>query len=98
MFQTAEFVSLGHPDKTADFISEYILDRLLEQDLNVKYAVEVMIKGNRVVLGGEICGNVNLKNLENDVKMPFVKSAMMSIMKKFGGNMPLKFQNLKLSI
>lgn len=68
MFQTAEFVSLGHPDKTADFISEYILDRLLEQDLNVKYAVEVMIKGNRVVLGGEICGNVNLKNLENDVK------------------------------
>ena len=60
MLKTAEFVSLGHPDKTADFISSYILDRLIEQDEHVKYAVEVMIKENTVVLGGEICGNVRL--------------------------------------
>lgn len=64
MLKTAEFVSLGHPDKTADYISSYILDRMLEQDQNVRYAVEVMIKGNTVVLGGEICGNVQL----NDIK------------------------------
>lgn len=68
MLKTAEFVSLGHPDKTADYISSYILDRLIEQDKNVKYAVEVMIKGNTVVLGGEICGNVNLDELEKYVK------------------------------
>ena len=60
MLKTAEFVSLGHPDKTADFISSYILDRLIEQDEHVKYAVEVMIKENTVVLGGEICGNVHI--------------------------------------
>ncbi len=68
MLKTAEFVSLGHPDKTADFISEYILDRAIEQDQNVKYAVEVMVKANTVVLGGEICGNINLKNIDSYVK------------------------------
>lgn len=60
MIKTAEAVSLGHPDKTADYISSYILDRMIEQDTNVRYAVEVMIKDNTVVLGGEICGDVSL--------------------------------------
>ena len=60
MKKTAEAVSLGHPDKTADYISSYILDRMIEQDPKVKYAVEVMIKDNTVVLGGEICGDVSL--------------------------------------
>ena len=68
MLKTAEFVSLGHPDKTADFISEYILDRVLEQDARVKYAVEVMVKGNTVVLGGEVCSNITLNNIEEYVK------------------------------
>lgn len=67
MEKTAEAVSLGHPDKTADYISSYILDRLIEQDENVKYAVEVMIKDNTVVLGGEISGNVNLTNVKDYV-------------------------------
>lgn len=60
MKKTAEFVSLGHPDKTADFISSYILDRFLEQDKNVKYAVEVMVKDHTVVLGGEVKGNIKV--------------------------------------
>lgn len=61
MIKTAEFVSLGHPDKTADYITSYILDRLIEQDAFVRYAVEVMVKDNTVVLGGEICGkNTNI--------------------------------------
>ena len=68
MLKTAEFVSLGHPDKTADYISEYILDCLIKQDERVKYAVEVMIKENTVVLGGEVCGNVCFDNIENYVK------------------------------
>ena len=54
MIQTAEAVSLGHPDKTADYISSFILDRFLEHDAHTRYALEVMIKGNTVVLGGEI--------------------------------------------
>ncbi len=60
MKKTAEAVSLGHPDKTADYISSYILDRLIEQDATVKYAVEVMIKDNTVILGGEVKGDVSL--------------------------------------
>ena len=54
MINVSEYVSLGHPDKVADYISEYILDRLLEQDPNTRYALEVQIKDNHVTLGGEI--------------------------------------------
>jgi len=61
MKKTAEAVSLGHPDKTADFISSYILDKIIAQDAYARYAVEVMIKGNTVVLGGEISANANFK-------------------------------------
>ena len=50
MQRTAEAVSLGHPDKVADYISSYILDRMIEQDKNVRYAVEVMIKDNTIVV------------------------------------------------
>ena len=31
MHKTAEAVSLGHPDKTSDYISSYILERLCSQ-------------------------------------------------------------------
>lgn len=63
MKKTAEAVSLGHPDKTADYISSYILDRLIEQDENTKYAVEVLIKNNTVVLGGEISTDANITDI-----------------------------------
>lgn len=67
MQKTAEAVSLGHPDKTSDYISSYILDRMIEQDKTVKYAVEVMLKDNTVILGGEIKGNVSLDKLKDYV-------------------------------
>ena len=50
----SEYVSTGHPDKIADYISEYILDWYLAVDPTVRYAVEVQIKDNHVTLGGEI--------------------------------------------
>lgn len=68
MIKTAEFVSLGHPDKTADYITSYILDRFIEQDERTRYAVEVMIKDNTVVLGGEICSNFVQAPFEQYVK------------------------------
>lgn len=55
-------------NKVADYISSYILDRMIEQDAHVKYAVEVMIKDNTVVLGDKISGNVETVNLESYVK------------------------------
>ena len=64
MIKTAEAISIGHPDKTADFITSFLLDRFIESDKNVKYGVEVMVKDNTVVLGGEVCGNVDFKNVE----------------------------------
>ncbi len=68
MQKTAEAVSLGHPDKTADFISSYILDRMIEQDPNIRYAVEVMIKGDTVILGGEITTNAKICDTTKYVK------------------------------
>ena len=68
MQRTAEAVSLGHPDKVADYISSYILDRMIEQDKNVRYAVEVMVKDNTIVLGGEITSTATLNNATEYVK------------------------------
>ena len=68
MKKTAEAVSLGHPDKTADYISSYILDRMIAQDPDVKYAVEVMVKDNTVVLGGEIASKGELGNIKAHVQ------------------------------
>lgn len=54
IYKTSEWVSPGHPDKVADNISEYILDRIIEKDQKVRYALEVQIKGYEVSLAGEI--------------------------------------------
>ena len=52
MRKTSEWVSLGHPDKVADYISCYLLDRYLDRDPYTRFAVEVQIKDNFVTLGG----------------------------------------------
>ena len=85
----SEYVSPGHPDKVADYISEYILDRYLEKDPNVRYAVEVMIKGNMVHLAGEITSTAYFGYTEYK---EFVKQALREIgyteeyYKTWGGN------------
>lgn len=58
MIKFSEYVSLGHPDKVADYISQFLLDRYIEQDPDTKYAVEVQIKDNFVTLGGEVSSKV----------------------------------------
>lgn len=63
MRKTSEWVSLGHPDKVADYISCYVLDRYLELDPYTRYALEVQIKDNFVSLGGEITSKVNYTEL-----------------------------------
>ena len=76
MFRTSEWVSLGHPDKTADFISCFLLDRFLEKDPMTRYALEVMIKDNIVTLGGEITSMANYS--EEDIAA-FVRVAVNQI-------------------
>lgn len=68
MKKTAEAVSLGHPDKSSDFISSFILDRLIEQDTHTRYALEIMLKDNTVVCGGEIATNANLDNINDWIR------------------------------
>ena len=61
---SSEYVSIGHPDKIADLISDAIVDGCLEKDPTSRCGVEVMVKDNIVVLGGEI--KTNAKNIDYD--------------------------------
>lgn len=76
MYKFSECVSPGHPDKCADYISEYILDRYVERDPDVRYAVEVMIKGESVYLAGEVTSTVSFTQEEIH---RFVKNALIEI-------------------
>ena len=51
---TSESVSMGHPDKMADQISDAILDAFLAQDPHSRVACETMITTGMVVLAGEV--------------------------------------------
>ena len=62
MIRFSEFVSLGHPDKIADYISQWLLDRYIECDPETRYAVEVQIKDFRVTLGGEVSSKASFTN------------------------------------
>jgi S-adenosylmethionine synthetase len=52
--QTVEFVTIGHPDKVADQISDAILDELLTQDRYSRVACETFVTHGLVIVGGEI--------------------------------------------
>ena len=51
---TSESVSMGHPDKVADRISDAVLDHVLRFDPQARVACEVFITGGLLVIGGEI--------------------------------------------
>ena len=51
---TSEAVSMGHPDKLADQISDGILDALLEQDPLSRVACETLVTTGLAILSGEI--------------------------------------------
>ena len=76
MTRSSEWVSLGHPDKIADYIACFILDRYLEEDPLTRYAVEVLIKDRRVFLAGEVSSRARFsyKDLES-----FVQTAVLQI-------------------
>ena len=51
---TSESVSMGHPDKMADQISDGILDAILAQDPTARVACETLLTTGLVVVAGEI--------------------------------------------
>ncbi len=51
---TSESVTMGHPDKVADHISDAILDAMLAQDRTSRVACETLVTTGLVVVAGEI--------------------------------------------
>lgn len=51
---TNEIVFIGHPDKIADQISDYILNAYLQQDINSRVAVETCCGKYKIFITGEI--------------------------------------------
>ena len=51
---TSESVSMGHPDKICDQISDAILDSLLEHDPHARTAIETLVTTGLVVIAGEV--------------------------------------------
>ncbi len=51
---TSESVTMGHPDKVADHISDAILDAMLAQDKKSRVACETLVTTGLVVVAGEI--------------------------------------------
>jgi S-adenosylmethionine synthetase len=63
MLFTSESVSMGHPDKVADQISDGILDALLEKDPQSRVACETLCTTDLVVLAGEITSRAQIDHI-----------------------------------
>src|SRR5574341_59458 len=57
---TSEAVSMGHPDKVADQISDAILDAYLEKDPFARVAVETLVTAGKVVVAGQVTAKENI--------------------------------------
>ncbi len=51
---TSESVTMGHPDKVADQISDAILDEILRLDPKARVACETLVTTGQCVVAGEI--------------------------------------------
>ena len=51
---TSESVTMGHPDKVADQISDALLDAILTQDPTARVACETLVTTGQVILAGEV--------------------------------------------
>ena len=54
---TSESVTMGHPDKVADQISDAILDEMLKQDPKSRVACETLVTTGLAFIAGEITSN-----------------------------------------
>lgn len=68
---TSESVSMGHPDKVADQISDAVLDAMLEQDHMSRVACETLVTTGVAFVAGEFTtkANVNISDIvRNTIK------------------------------
>ena len=61
---TSESVSMGHPDKVSDQISDGILDAILAQDPYSRVACETLCTTDLVVLSGEVTTKAKIDHAE----------------------------------
>ena len=66
---TCEQVSNGHPDKICDQIADAIVTDVLSHDRSARVAAEVLIKGNQIIIAGEITSSYtpHYRDLVKDV-------------------------------
>ncbi|MEY2664239.1 MAG: S-adenosylmethionine synthetase, partial [Candidatus Parcubacteria bacterium] len=69
MIKTAESVSISHPDKVCDQISDAVLDACLEQDPHSRVAIEVLGGHGVITVTGELTtkANVNIRKIAQKV-------------------------------
>jgi len=70
---TSESVSMGHPDKVSDQISDTVLDCLIAKDPNARVACETLVTTGLVVVAGEVTvhnkqAELALGNIEDDIR------------------------------
>ncbi len=65
---TSESVSMGHPDKMCDQISDAILDHVLSQDGDARVACEALTKTGFVMVAGEVTTRARMDGLERVVR------------------------------
>lgn len=65
MIKTAESVTLAHPDKVCDQISDAVLDACLREDPHTRAAIEVMGGHGIITITGELTtrANVNIRDI-----------------------------------
>lgn len=86
---SSECVTNCHPDKMADRIADAILDEYLKKDENARTGIEVMVKDNVVVLGGEVYSHA-IVDCEDVVKRMYRHAF------DFPANHHLQPENLKI--
>jgi S-adenosylmethionine synthetase len=69
MIRTAESVSVGHPDKVCDQISDAVLDACLKEDLRTRAAIEVLGGHGIITVTGELTtsARVNIRKIAEEV-------------------------------
>ncbi len=66
----SEWCSVGHPDRTCDYIASRLLDRYLSADPKARVALEVQLKDEYCTIGGEVTSGLTLtpKDIADEVR------------------------------
>ena len=92
---TSESVSMGHPDKVADQISDTVLDSLIAKDPNARVACEALVTTGLVVVAGE----VTVHNKEAELALNNIESNIRETIKEIGYTDPAcQFDHLSCAV